>query len=292
MKSFMHSDYWVEIPEGEFQAGLTSEQQERIWRICFDKAGYQSRPATERAMMDAWLVRLKAGEEIKPVETDALNMPFIPTYKHIPARTVYIKRFYIAQFPLTSWQIIQLADKRDSLYEVPGVWDVPALPGYNLEAHKLSPEEAVSLCEKHGFRFPNSDEWEKAARGTDGRLYTWGNEWDERRGYFYRSQPNIVNRRERSFTVDLLPDTVSPYGVWAMMGSGMPEMVSVLEPNPPYQKPLQLRGQSFHWGLKGTHLKGIFAEYAWEDHILAHPGSGLWMTFRPVIDDLSQLEPQ
>jgi formylglycine-generating enzyme required for sulfatase activity len=57
-------------------------------------------------------------------------------------------------------------------------------------------------------------EWEKAARGQEGYLYPWGNEWDSTRGHFSRD-----DGWGKVAAVDAFPSGASPYGVMDMMGN-------------------------------------------------------------------------
>ncbi len=78
--------------------------------------------------------------------------------------------------------------------------------------------DALAYCEWAGLSVPGEYQWEKAARGTDGRAYPWGNAAP-------RSGPRGATRPVAQFdigttaAVGVLPGTRSPYGCEQMAGN-------------------------------------------------------------------------
>ena len=67
--------------------------------------------------------------------------------------------------------------------------------------------EAESFCQEQGKRLPTEIEWEKAARGTDGRKWAWKIYVDHPNNGFSGFMPEPVDKRT---------EWISPYGVYGM----------------------------------------------------------------------------
>lgn len=87
-----------------------------------------------------------------------------------PSRRVYLDAFYIDKYLVTNDRFRLAGMTPARTYE-------DKFNGPNQPVVGVTWSQADEYCRKAGKRLPTEAEWEKAARGVDGRKYPWGNEW-------------------------------------------------------------------------------------------------------------------
>jgi len=128
-----------------------------------------------------------------------------------PQRRVYLDNYKIQVTEVTRGDFAVFIVATG--YQTPG-W-IPGLPEDNdqLPVVGVLWEDADAYCRWIGMRLPTEAEWEKAARGTDGRRFPWGDEWDQ-------SKSNTVESSlGRIQPVGSYPGGASPYGILDMAGN-------------------------------------------------------------------------
>ncbi|MFL7871197.1 MAG: bifunctional serine/threonine-protein kinase/formylglycine-generating enzyme family protein [Anaerolineales bacterium] len=135
-----------------------------------------------------------------------------------PANTVYVEAFYIDKYEVTN----EMYDACAYAVECrkprnPGsvtrstYYSNPVFANYPVIYVDWSMAEAY--CEWRGARLPTEAEWEKAARGTDERIYPWGNQTAD------CSYANLAGCVGDTTPVDQYDKSQSPYGVYGMAGN-------------------------------------------------------------------------
>lgn len=146
-----------------------------------------------------------------------------------PAHVVHLDGFYLDKHEVTNGQYLAFINSRpapgqpDSLLLAVDDSDLQiAWTGkqYELKSVTVSRrpivevtwEGARAYCDWSGGRLPSEAEWEKGARGTDGRSYPWG-------GGISRERANYKGLFSQPIEVGHYSGGVSPYGVFDMAGN-------------------------------------------------------------------------
>ena len=160
----------VYIPSGKFVMGLTQENVDMLRKLYLIPPRESDFPAKEVYLPSFWIDRYPV------TQRDMI----------LYGARVYPGKFVnISEFGLLEWIYAGLGSESGP-YATGICWEL-----------------ANTYCEFHGKSLPTEEQWEKAARGTDRRLYPWGNDIEE----------PITKAELRE-----LLNRPSPYGVRGIMG--------------------------------------------------------------------------
>ena len=172
---------WVTIPAGEFTMG--------------------SQKAKKSGFFDRLL-----GNQIENGDPMASD-------DETPQHTLYLPEYRIARVPVTNAQYLRFAQA--TKYKTPEDWTDGRIPDGKQEhpVVNVSWHDAIAFCDWAKVQLPSEAQWEKAARGTDGRIWPWGNQAPD------KTHCNFNSNVGDTTPVGAYPAGASPYGVLDMAGN-------------------------------------------------------------------------
>jgi iron(II)-dependent oxidoreductase len=124
----------------------------------------------------------------------------------VPQRSVYLDAFHIDKYPVTNAQFLKFGRPKTAF-------------GSNFNGDRqpvvgVTWFQARDYCGSVGKRLPTEAEWEKAARGVDGRKYSWGDAWNPDRFIWSKNSGGRTHPVDRDYRTHR-----SPYGAVDMVGN-------------------------------------------------------------------------
>jgi sulfatase modifying factor 1 len=172
----------------------------------------------------------EATPEVAATAEETNEMVFVPAGEFIlgskerdnisyPEQKINLPAFWIDKYEVTNIDFMDFSINTGYVGEGAKegrdwrIFFTPATPEKaKLPVVYISYNDANEYCKSKGKRLPTEEEWEKAARGTDGRLYPWGDKWENNRSNTWeagRGAPVPVGEY----------DDVSVYGAHDMLGN-------------------------------------------------------------------------
>ena len=147
-----------------------------------------------------------------------------------PPKRVWLSDYYMDKYEVTVKQYI--AFQQATVHELPIDWhkQVEKENGGARPVVHVTGRDAYDYCRHFGKRLPTEQEWEKAARGTDGRKYP------------------AVWKQQEVIAVGSRPAGASPYGIHDLAGNASEWTISDADPGNPPASMVARGGMATMWG--------------------------------------------
>jgi serine/threonine protein kinase len=162
---------------------------------------------------------------VKKSEKDGMEMVYVPEGDFLmgseygeaderPVHTVYLNAYWIDKYEVTNGMYEQcvadgkclLSSRKNDSNFMGSLQPIVGIDWNNANAY----------CQWSGRRLPSEAEWEKAARGTEGKTYPWGNETPSKD---LLNMAQSGDGYENTAPVGSFPKGASPYGAMDMAGN-------------------------------------------------------------------------